>query len=254
MPQFPYVQVEITFRGDCEDQMKHVQCLEQYLTELVLNQLLLLSTCSKPIFWKILNISKNGCSESLLTQTQLQSLASFALSPLHIILKQIQDSVSFHLYQSSKGKESSFFYYYNQIIIPFKKDDYFISNVQSSFLSHLPLDSSLMFLSWWVYLLILFLSRFNPGLFFHSYYLFVEEIKFFVLSSVWILLIGSHTVVCFSNVYMSCNLVIVSTHLINSNSNFGDNRTTSQSQSTFAVLLMSLMYKDQLFLVLADIT
>lgn len=101
-------------------------------------------------------------------------------SPLHVILKQIQDNVSFHLYQSPKGKESSLFYYnHNIIIMPFKKDDCFISNVQSSFLSHLPHDSSLMFLSWWVYLLILFLSKFNPGLFFHSYCLFVEEIKFF---------------------------------------------------------------------------
>ena len=160
--------------------------------------------------------------------TSLGYLMSCLQSLLHIILKQIQDNVSFHLYQSPKGKESSLFYYnHNIIIMPFKKDDCFISNVQSSFLSHLPHDSSLMFLSWWVYLLILFLSKFNPGLFFHSYCLFVEEIKFFVLSSVWILLVGSHKVVCFSNVSMSCNLVIVSTHLINSNCNFGDNRTTS---------------------------
>lgn len=43
-------------------------------------------------------------------------------SPLHVILKQIQDNVSSHLYQSPKGKESSFFYYnHNIIIMPFKK-------------------------------------------------------------------------------------------------------------------------------------
>ena len=160
--------------------------------------------------------------------TSLGYLMSCLQSLLHIILKQIQDNVSFHLYQSPKGKESSLFYYnHNIIIMPFKKDDCFISNVQSSFLSHLPHDSSLMFLSWWVYLLILFSSRLNTGLFFtHTVYL-LKKLSFFVLSSVWILLIGSHKVVCFSNVSMSCNLVIVSTHLINSNCNFGDNRTTS---------------------------
>lgn len=56
----------------------------------------------------------------------LANLASFVVlptTPLCIILKQIPDTILFHLYiyQSLKGKESSFFDHNSTIIKPFKK-------------------------------------------------------------------------------------------------------------------------------------